>query len=56
VEKRGVIEPGRTPEEQPAALENKLHEKAAAIADLDNDFRKRAAETTRTHLDAAAKK
>ncbi len=56
MEKRGVIEPGRTPEEQPIAADNKLHEKSAAIADLDNDFRKRAANTACTHVDAAAKK
>lgn len=56
MEKRGVIEPGRTPEEQPNSVENKRHEKAAAIADLDNDFRKRSADTACTNVDASAKK
>jgi hypothetical protein len=44
MEKRGVIEPGRTP---PENEERQSAEKAAAdkIAKLDNDFRKRAAET-----------
>jgi hypothetical protein len=44
MEKRGVIEPGRTP---PENEERQPAEKTAAdkIAKLDNDFRKRAAET-----------
>lgn len=44
MEKRAVIEPGRTPDEKPGKLKT---EKQAAdeIAELDSDFRKRAAET-----------
>jgi hypothetical protein len=46
MEKRAVIEPGRTPEEHPAP-KTTLQQKTAAVADLDNDFRKRAAEAAR---------
>jgi hypothetical protein len=42
MEKQGVIKPGTTPPEQPS---DKLPtEKRAQIEELDNDFRKRAAD------------
>jgi hypothetical protein len=44
MEKRGVIKPGVTPAEK-GEQSGKIAEKSAAIADLDNDFRKRAAES-----------
>jgi hypothetical protein len=44
VEKRGVIEPGRTPPEK----EQVPQQKTAEIDELDNDFRKRAADAART--------
>jgi hypothetical protein len=47
MEKRAIIEPGRTPEEQPEQV-SAPQQKKAAVADLDNDFRKRAAEAART--------
>lgn len=43
MEKRAVIEPGRTPDEKPGKL--KTEKKASdQIAELDSDFRKRAAD------------
>jgi len=59
MEKRGVIEAGVTPPEQtvspPAAVPgmlvpNTAVEKQAYVQDLDNDFRKRAAEAARTAI------
>lgn len=47
MEKRAVIEPGRTPAEH-AEKVVAPQQKTAAVADLDNDFRKRAAEAART--------
>lgn len=47
MEKRAVIEPGRTPEEHPALCAKTPQQKTAAVADLDNDFRKRAAAAAR---------
>jgi hypothetical protein len=44
MEKRGVIEPGLTPEEQPKDTKNEKHA-SDTVARLDADFRKRAAET-----------
>jgi hypothetical protein len=49
MEKRAIIEPGRTPEEHPVAVDQKVaQQKKAAVADLDNDFRKRASEAAQT--------
>lgn len=45
MEKRGIIEPGRTPPEKEL---QEPQQKTAAIADLDNDFRKRAADAANT--------
>lgn len=47
MEKRAVIEQGRTPEEHPTPHTQAPPQKTAAVADLDNDFRKRAAEAAR---------
>ena len=47
MEKRAVIEPGRTPEEHPSPQAKTQHQKVAAVADLDNDVRKRAADAVR---------
>lgn len=47
MEKRAVIEPGRTPEEHPEPQVKTQQQKTAAVADLDNDFRKRAADAVR---------
>jgi hypothetical protein len=47
MEKRAVIEQGRTPEEHPAPHIKEPQQKTASVADLDNDFRKRAAEAVR---------
>lgn len=44
MEKRAVIEPGRTPDEKPGKLKTEKHA-SDEIAELDSDFRKRAAET-----------
>lgn len=44
MEKLGVIRPDVTPPENDAPS-GKIEEKSAAISDLDNDFRKRAADT-----------
>lgn len=44
MEKRAIIEPGRTPPEKPTKV-NKEKTAADEIASLDADFRKRAAET-----------
>jgi hypothetical protein len=46
MEKRGIVEPGTTPPEHEES--KAAEEKRAQVAELDNDFRKRAA--------AAAKK
>jgi hypothetical protein len=43
MEKIGVIRPGVTPPEN-GDQSGKIEEKAAAVTDLDNDFRKRAAQ------------
>lgn len=51
MEKRGVIEAGRTP---PEVTDEHIKESQQApkptVADLDDDFRKRAAESTRSAL------
>jgi len=50
MEKRGVIEPGITPaEDLPERTKESQHASAQtpAVAELDNDFRKRAAEAAR---------
>lgn len=44
MEKQGVIKPGVTPPEKPVEMPA-AQKQAAAIAALDDDFRKRAAET-----------
>ena len=48
MEKRAIIEPGRTPVEQSEKLPEVPQQKTAAIRDLDNDFRKRAADAANT--------
>lgn len=46
MEKRGVIQPGRTPEEHQDKVNNTAEKSASdEIQRLDDDFRKRAAET-----------
>lgn len=44
MEKIGVIRPDVTPPENDGQS-GKIEEKAAAVSDLDNDFRKRAADS-----------
>ena len=48
MEKQGVIKPGITPPEKVEEVKNEMRQKSAKIAELDNDFRKRAAETVHT--------
>lgn len=48
MEKQGVIKPGLTPPENNDSPETEPQQKSAAIVDLDNDFRKRAADTVNT--------
>lgn len=51
MEKRGVIESGRTPPEQSEeAVKTSQHTPKPGVAELDADFRKRAAETARSAL------
>lgn len=45
MEKRAIIEPGRTPPEHPKKQPDKEKTAGDVIAALDADFRKRAAET-----------
>ena len=51
MEKRGVIESGRTPAEQPDEhVKESQHAPKPGVAELESDFRKRAAESARTAL------
>lgn len=52
MEKHGVIKPGLTPPEQPQEKTAAPVSASAAIAALDADFRKRAAETVTKAADA----
>lgn len=52
MEKRGVIEPGRTPPEQSDEnVKKSQHTPKPEVAELDSDFRKRAADSARTALE-----
>ena len=44
MEKQGVIKPGVTPPENDDTVSKKTQQKTAAVVELDNDFRKRAAD------------
>lgn len=48
MEKQGVIKPGLTPPEKVEETQQEMRQKSAEIAELDADFRKRAAETVHT--------
>lgn len=50
MEKQGVIKPGLTPPEDQPPAKNEPVTKKAATLELDDDFRKRAAETAATEL------